>query len=114
MPMIPLKQVVTIVKPGVDNGWGEYEGGETFGLPCRIEEGTKLTRRTSVGGGNVSIAAEEVVSTAQIYFDKLATISLDDEIYYTDDNGQNRKYTPLSIEVKRAINGKPILTIVNV
>jgi hypothetical protein len=116
MALIPLKQTVRVVRPGVPDKWGNPTAPIEFTLPCRIVEGTKLTRRiSSVGtGGTMSVNAEEVVSTAQIYLDKLADIRLTDEIYYTDENGNTRLYKPLSIEVKRGLNGKALLTVVNV
>jgi hypothetical protein len=116
MALIPLKQTVRIKRPGTVDKWGNPTAPTQFTLPCRIVEGVKLTRRmSSVGtGGTVAVNAEEVVSTAQIFFDKLADIQLTDEIYYTDDNGKTRLYKPLSIEVKRGLNGKALLTVVNV
>lgn len=116
MALIPLKQTVTIKRPGTVDKWGNPTSSTRFTLPCRIVEGTKLTRRTSSQGegGSVSVNAMEVVSTAQIYLDKLADIQLTDEIYYTDDNGNTRLYKPISIEVKRGLNGKALLTVVNV
>jgi hypothetical protein len=116
MALIPLKQTVTVKRPGTVDKWGNPTAPTEFTLPCRIVEGVKLTRRTSSSGtgGAVMVSAEEVVSTAQIYFDKLADIQLTDEIYYTDDNGKTRLYKPLSIEVKRGLNGKALLTVVNV
>jgi hypothetical protein len=116
MALIPLKQTVTIKRPGTVDKWGNPTAPTQFTLPCRIVEGTKLTRRTtsSSSSGTISVNAEEVVSTAQIFFDKLADIQLTDEIYYTDDNGKTRLYKPISIEVKRGLNGKALLTVVNV
>jgi hypothetical protein len=116
MALIPLKQTVTVKRPGTVDKWGNPTAPIEFTLPCRIVEGVKLTRRTSSSGtgGAVMVSAEEVVSTAQIFFDKLADIQLIDEIYYTDDNGKTRLYKPISIEVKRGLNGKALLTVVNV
>jgi hypothetical protein len=116
MALIPLKQTVTVKRPGAPDKWGNPTAPIEFTLPCRIVEGVKLTRRMSaVGtGGTVAVNAEEVVSTAQIFFDKLADIQLTDEIYYTDENGKTRLYKPLSIEVKRGLNGKALFTVVNV
>jgi hypothetical protein len=116
MALIPLKQTVRIKRPGTVDKWGNPIAPTEFTLPCRIVEGTKLTRRTtsSASSGTISVNAEEVVSTAQIFFDKLADIQLTDEIYYTDDNGKTRLYKPISIEVKRGLNGKALFTVVNV
>jgi hypothetical protein len=114
VPMVPMKQTVDIVRPGEVDEWGNATSPTQFSLPCRLVEGTKLTRRTTTLSGAISVNAEEVVSTAQIYFDKLADIELTDEIYYTDENGKTRLYKPISIEVKRGLNGKALFTVVNV
>jgi hypothetical protein len=114
MALIPLKQTVRVVRPGVPDKWGNPTAPTEFTLTCRIVEGVKLTRRTSTTNGAIVVDAEEVVSSAQIYFDKLADIQLTDEIYYTDENGNTRLYKPLNIEVKRGLNGKALLTVVNV
>lgn len=105
MPLIPLKQTVTIHPYIGLNDWGEPQYGTPYTLKCRISEGTKLVR---------SFAAQEVVSTAQIYFDKLVNLNPEDLIVYVDENGKERRYKPISVEVKRALNGKPIMTVVNV
>lgn len=115
MALIPLKQTVTVTPAsGGFDEWGEPVQGAPYTLKARIQEGVKLTRRQSSANGVNGVTAEEVVSTAQIYLDKLVNISLDDTITYTDENGVTRVYKPISIEVKRGLNGKALFTVVNV
>lgn len=56
----------------------------------------------------------EAVSSAQVMLAGFVNISMDDEISYTDEAGRTQTYKPLSVEVKRGINGKALLTIVYV
>jgi hypothetical protein len=114
MSFIPLKQTVTITPKSGSNGWGETSEGTPYTLKCRFQEGSKMVRSMANGTGIHGIQAEEVVSTAQIYFDKLATITLDDEIEFTDEYGNVKTYTPISIEIIRGLNGKAALTVVHV
>jgi len=121
MALIPMKQMVTITPALLDeNGnpqtdeWDRPITGTPYQMRCRVQEGTKLVRaRTSTGGVSGSLA-EEVVSVVQIYFDKHPNISYADKITYTDEYGKTIEFTPLNIEVKRNLAGKPILTVVSV
>lgn len=114
MALIPLKQTITVYPAGNgDDPWNAAPP-DPYTLKCRIQEGTKLTRRATSSGGVSTLDSGEVVSTAQIYLDKLANIGETDEIEYEDENGLVRRYYPLSVEVKRNLAGKPILTVVNV
>lgn len=99
-----MKQTVTITSAGSGDAW-DSAPRPPYTLQCRIQEGVRLVR---------NIHGQEVASAAQIYFDKLADITLSDSIAYEDENGLTRKYAPISIEVKRSISGAPLLTVVNV
>lgn len=115
MAILPLKQSVTIHRKSDVDRWGNpLLPDEEFTLKCRIEEGAKLTRRTSAQSGATQTLSEEVVSSAQILFDKYADIRLTDELYYTDESGNERKYLPLNINRIRGLNGKTLLTEVEV
>ena len=114
MALIPLKNTVTITPASTYDDWGEPVSAEPYTLKCRIQEGTKVVRGMTNNGGVHGVSANEVVSTAQFYFDKIAPITLTDTLTYTDEAGRTRTYTPISIEIKRGLNGKPILTVVNV
>ncbi|MDR7001565.1 hypothetical protein [Neobacillus niacini] len=112
MAIMPMKQTVTrIRKSGSD--WDGTESEERVDMKCAITEGAKLVRSSSGTSGVQSISSTEVVSTAQIYFDKLADVQPTDEFEYTNELGITRKYPPLTIDIKR-LNGKPILTVVSV
>lgn len=115
MPIIPMKQTVTIRRKGESDRWGnETTPPTTFTMKCRIQEGAKLTRRTSQQPGATQTLSEEVVSSAQILFDKFTDIRLTDEILYTDESGNERVYLPININRTRGPNGKAWLTEVEV
>jgi hypothetical protein len=112
MAFLPMKQtVIRIRKSG--NEWDGTDSETRVTLKCSISEGTKLVRTMSGTTGAQGVNSSEVISSAQIYFDKLADIQLTDELEYTNELGLTRKYPPLTIEIKR-LNGKPILTAVSV
>lgn len=115
MAVIPLKQTVTVKRPGETDRWGnEISPPEEFTLKCRVEDGAKLTRRTSQQTGATQVASEEIVSSARIYFDKFADIRLTDELLYTDESGNSITYLPININRVRGLNGKAVLTEVEV
>lgn len=103
MAIIPLKQVVTVHKPGGRNDFGEVIPGESFTLKCRADERTQVVKN-QIG--------EEVVSSVELLFDKLPDISYDDTIEYENELGVTIKRKPVNIEPIRMINGKPTLTAV--
>lgn len=112
MAIMPMKQTVIRIRSTGD----EWDGTKTVirtPMKCAINEGAKLVRSMSGSSGVQGTTSQEVVSSAQIYFDKLADIQLTDELEYTNELGITRKYPPLTIEIKR-LNGKPILTVVSV
>ncbi|KQL18854.1 hypothetical protein [Cytobacillus solani] len=111
MAIIPLKQTVTVKRKGETDRWGiEITPDIEFTLKCRVDEGAKLTRRTSQQPGAVQTLSEEVVSSAQILFDKFTDIRLTDEILYTDESGNTRVYLPINVSRVRGLNGKAVLT----
>lgn len=112
MAIIPLKQTVTKIRKTGDK-WDGTEIEQRTDVKCAINEGTKLVRSMSGTTGAQGVNSSEVVSSAQIYFDKIADIQLTDILEYTNELGITRKYPPLTIEIKR-LNGKPILTVVSV
>lgn len=119
MALVPLKNPATIT-PIIRDEWERDVEGTPYTLKCRIQEGTKLVRSASDTNGVHGVTAQETVSTAQLYFDKLARapngepIKLTDKFTITDEYGNTRTYTPISIEIKRGLNGKALLTVVNV
>jgi hypothetical protein len=115
MAVLPLKQTVTIKRKGDVDRWGNpIKPDKMINMKCRFEEGAKLTRRTAQQPGATQILSEEVVSSAQIYFDKFADVQLTDELIFKDESGNSRTFIPINIERIRGINGKAILTVVSV
>lgn len=115
MPMIAMKQAVIITPAsGGTDEWDRPIPGEPYTLKCRIQEGAKLTRSQSNASGVSGIGSQEVVSVAQIFFDRHPNIGYDDVITYTDEYGKEYTWRPLNIEVKRNLAGKPVLTVVSV
>jgi hypothetical protein len=110
--MIPMKQTVTRVRKSGSEWDGDYVEARDD-IKCSVNEGTKLVRSMSGTNGAQGVNSAEVVSSAQIYFDKLADVQQTDVFEYTNELGIKRTYQPLAIEVKR-LNGKPILTVVSV
>lgn len=104
MALIPLKQTITITPAGSDDPW-DPQPGTPYTASCRVQEGVKLVRNAN---------GQDVVSSAQIYLDKLAEITLSDRIAYEDESGVQRTYIPISLEVKRSLGGKPLLTVIYV
>jgi hypothetical protein len=116
MAIMPMKQSVTVSRKGEVDRWGnQINTVPPFTLKCRFEEGVKLTRKTSSQqAGTNAITSEEVISTAQVYFDKFADIRLTDELIYTDESGNTRTYLPLNVNRLSGLNGKAMLTVVHV
>jgi hypothetical protein len=108
MALIQMKQTVIRIRKEGD----EWEGTlQEIRTPMKgsINEGTKLVRAMT----GTSASSSEVVSSAQIYFDKLADVLPTDIFEYTNELGIKRNYPPLNIEITR-LNGKPLLTVVSV
>lgn len=101
MPVIPLNQTVTVTKPGKDDGWGGSEPGAILTYKARVTEETNVV--TNQYG-------EEATTSLRIILDKLPDVSYDDVITYTNELGVTVERNPVSIEVKRGLNGKPLLT----
>ncbi|WP_153979255.1 hypothetical protein [Paenibacillus xylanilyticus] len=106
MPAMPLRQTV-IVSPflSYDPDYNEPSYGDDYALKCRFSEEVKLVRNQR---------GEEVASVGAFFFDRLPSLNISDRLTYTDENMRTTSYTPIAISVKRALNGKPILTEVHV
>lgn len=105
MPIIPMKQTVTVTKADATDEWSRPIPGAVLTYRTRVTEETKVVTN-QVG--------EEAVASLRITFDKLADISYDDAITYTNELGVTVERTPIRIEVKRGLGGKPMLTEVYV
>lgn len=111
MAVIPLKQLATITPASKDTDkFNRPVMGVPYALKCRLEESAKLVRTNTQG----FVGSAEVVSACRFYFDKLAPVKMGDSISFTDELGNTRTFQPLSIEVKRGINGKALVTVVHV
>lgn len=112
MSFIPLRQEVTIVKCSIDDGWGQKMESERIKVKARM---TEMFRNSQASGGENSVYAvnaESVHDGGKIYLEGLVDITINDKIEYTDELGRTEIFTPLKIEVKRWINGKPLFTII--
>lgn len=104
MALIPLKQRATVITPGELDDWGEYTGGTEKVYKVRVDNSIKTLENR---------AGEEVVTTAQVWFDKYPEITYESTIVYEDEWGNKIRRQPELIEPLRMINGKPTLTIVH-
>lgn len=112
MALIPMKQTVTRIRTTGDE-WNGTTTTDRTPMKCAVNEGTKVVRSTTGSSGAQGVVSSEVVSSAQIYFDKLADVTQTDQFEYTNELEITRTYIPLAIDVKR-LSGKPILTVVSV
>lgn len=101
MAIIPLNQTVKITKPGVDSGWGHRMPDAEFELRARVVEETRTV--TNPFG-------KEVVSSMSVILDKMANVLYDDTLTYTNELGVTISRKPLSIEPRRGVGGKVLLT----
>lgn len=103
---VPLKQTVIHEKLiGTDDDYGDPIYDAPVSLKCRFQEGGKLVRNQR---------GDEVVSVGTFFFDRLEGIGYGDRLTYTNELDAETPYTPIAISVKRWINGKPVLTEVDV
>jgi hypothetical protein len=106
MPVIPMRQTITVSRGGGLDDWGNPVPGAETTLKCRIDEGAQVRQYRSAG----TTDSEVVVATARILLDKLADISENDTITFTNELGQIIERKPKEINVKRNVAGKPMLT----
>jgi hypothetical protein len=110
MPLIPLKQTITITRSGGVDEWGNTIPTETLTLACRVDEGSQLI----VGKSEGTTETKQVVAEAKITLDKLGDVRYTDTIAFTNELGETIERKPKQIDVKRLIGGKPALTVVYV
>lgn len=101
MPLIPMKQTITVTKAGGSDGWGNVATGEVLTLKARVTEETNVVTNQ---------AGNEAVASLRVLLDKLADISYDDTITYTNEIGVTVARKPLMIGIKRGISGAALLT----
>lgn len=107
MAIVPMRQKITIFRSGGVSDWGKPLPNEEITLDCRVDEGSFIVKNKGSGGATVS---KEVVAEARVLLDGLVDIREDDTISYTNELGIEIKRTPEKINIKRHINGKPLLT----
>ncbi len=105
MPIIPMKQTVIVTKAGALDGWAEPTPGEEITYKARVTEETNVVTNE---------LGKEAVAKLRITLDKLADISYDDVITYTNELDVTVKRKPLSIAPKRMLNARAIVTEVYV
>lgn len=105
MAWIPLKQTVIITKPASKDGWGVVIPGVSTIVKARVSEETRVIKNN---------LGEEAVSNMTIYLNRLADVSYDDTITFTNELGVTINRKPMLIQPKRWINGKAVLTEVYV
>lgn len=107
MAIVPMKQKITVFRSiGVDE-WGRPFPDDEIELDCRVDEGSFVVKNKTSGGATTS---KEVVAQARILLDGLVDIREDDLILYKNELNIEIKKTPERINIKRHINGKPLLT----
>lgn len=107
MPIVPMKQTITVQRGGGLDEWGNPIPGELNTLKCRVDEGSRLSVSRS---GGLSRDGETEVSVVRIILDKLADIRYDDTLTYTNELGEAMTGKPKEINVKRNVGGKAIVT----
>lgn len=103
MAGIPMKQFVDVHKSKASDGWGGKTSTEVITHKVRVEETIETVTDRS---GN------EITTTMKVYFDKLADISYEDTIEYTNELGVTVKRKPTKITMPRLLSSKVFLTIV--
>ena len=103
MSIIPLRQTVTVYKPGEKDRWHDPEDYTSEELPARVDEKTKVVTNQ---------AGEEVVTSLEIVLDGLADIGYSDEIKYVDEFDRETRRKPVTVEPVRNLAGKAFFTVV--
>jgi hypothetical protein len=101
MPILPMKQTVTVTPASSVDKWGRSVSGTPVDYKVRVEEKSELV---------ADQAGKQAVSSLTIYFDKLVNITYNDVINYTNELGVTVKREPIKIDVIRGIGGKAVLT----
>jgi len=104
MAMIPLRQTINVYPPDNDDPW-DPTPAEPFTIKCRFQENIEKVRNQH---------GAEVVSSAQIFLDKFAPVTVNHSFEYVDESGTKITYKPHNVARKRWLNGKAILTVVYV
>lgn len=101
--MIPLKDLVTVVKPQGFDRWGEPLNPIEEVVKCRFDLNTN-SRKTAVGNG------EEIVYSATFLFKGILDMKHDYRLKWVDEFGVLQEERPIKIIPVKNIGGKVILT----
>jgi hypothetical protein len=99
--MIPLKDRVTIEKPGGEDEWGYPTPGTTVALRCRITEGTDITRNQN---------GEEVVTNTRVLLKGAQAVGYNDKFTWTDAAGVTRSAYPIRISFIKGPTSRVLFT----
>jgi len=110
MPIIPMRQTITIKRGEQLDDWGRPIPGQEFVLKCRADEGATIVQSRS----GSTIRSEEFKAVARFLIDGLADIKYDDVIVFKNERDEIIERKPAEINVKRHVSGKPLLTEVYV
>lgn len=105
MALIPLKQTVLQVTASGEDDYGYPIEVPPVTLKCRFEERSDVVRTPN---------GDEVTTMGRFMFDKLVQIRYEDTLRFTDDFGNTTDYRPKLITAIRGLNGKRLLTRVDV
>lgn len=103
MPIVPMKQSITITKTSDSDGWGGGTKLPPVTYKARVDEKTQVVQNQ---------LGAEAVSSCEIMLDKLVDVHYNDDIKYVDELGREIERKPIRIEPIRAINGKALVTVV--
>lgn len=103
MALVPLKQRIKVYPAGIKDEWGNGTEPEPYTLKARVDEVVEVVPDR---------LGEVAVSGMTIMLDKLAAITYDDTIEYTNELGVTVKRKPIKIEPVRLPSGKPTLTTI--
>jgi hypothetical protein len=106
MALFPTKQTITVTRStGTLDIYGKKTGVSVSTLKCRTQEGTHITVNRTAGAEGSTIVCD-----LKIMLDKLADITYDDYITYTNEAGTVYHARPKNIKIQRDFAGKPLLT----
>lgn len=94
--MIPTTVDFEIVKSAGLDVWGEPIAGETIFLKGNLRSQTK-TVENSYG--------DEVVSEYQVLFVGFVDVNQEDEIRFTEANGEAKEFQPITVKHMRDLDG---------
>lgn len=99
--MIPLKQIVYIVKAGQADDWGVIQPGQEIQTKGRVDYQVKQVKASD---------GTDVVSSATILLKGAQDISLDDSVKWIDALGHTYQRKPIQVNPLTDLSGKVLFT----